>query len=497
MHSHDSTDALLRILTAPRRNRFFYGKRMDVQHFQMEQDYGKNKQWLLNRLTQGKGVLCGLKVSIDGNRLCVDPGVALDGLGREIIVPVRACIDPTAVQSPCCSGHPAHEAPGREPVPGRGPGHDPAAEQPVDGLFTLWLCYHECLADYQPVLVSDCDTRDRCAGGTVVETFCLKVAPGVPELQGDPKWCAKLWGHAHPEPEPAPHAVFDPAFGASAPGGAAAGPLPSAAEVAAAMKSRRHGLCTLFDCDCTADEGDPCVPLAVVAIRDGRIQRLESCLVRPRVYSNAVLLDLILCLAARIDECCEGHEPPAPQPPAPEPEPPSRLMRVSSVDFLARGRAGETTVGSVQSPLQPLQIPIAGQTNAIRIRFTQAFEQAAHKPSTHGLNDADFKRHNVMVLPLDPLNNLDYVPGELVIENAGTVRFDLHPESVYSRGTRGWQKGRYRLVLRGDDDLAAGRPALMDTASKALDGEAAAPAGGAISGNGAAGGDFILDFIVG
>jgi len=98
----DNTDALLRMLAAPRRNHFFYGKRMDVQHFEMEQAYGKLKGWLRNRLALGKGVLCGLGVSIDGDRVCVDPGVAIDGLGREIIVPVRACIDPLAPDDGCC-----------------------------------------------------------------------------------------------------------------------------------------------------------------------------------------------------------------------------------------------------------------------------------------------------------------------------------------------------------------------------------------------------------
>ena len=68
MHPYDNAEALLRVLREPRRNKYFYGKRMDVQHFQMEQDYGKLKQWLLNRLTLGKGVLCGLKVQVARGR---------------------------------------------------------------------------------------------------------------------------------------------------------------------------------------------------------------------------------------------------------------------------------------------------------------------------------------------------------------------------------------------------------------------------------------------
>ena len=181
MHSHDNAEALLRTLSAPRRNRFFYGKRMDVQHFQMEQGYGQLKQWLLNRLTVGKGVLCGLKVSVDGRRVCVDPGVAIDGLGREIVVPVRSCIDPLAPHEGCCGGTAVSP-----PAP---PGDNDARLR----LFTLWVCYRECLADHEPVLTSGCDTREHCAAGTLVETFCLKVTPGLAEPLGDPAWCAHLW----------------------------------------------------------------------------------------------------------------------------------------------------------------------------------------------------------------------------------------------------------------------------------------------------------------
>lgn len=162
MNPYDNAETLLRVLAAPRRNQFFYGKRMDVQHFRMEQDYGRLKQSLLNRLTVGSGVLCGLRVVLDDGRLYVDPGVAIDGLGREIVVPVRSCVDLAASGDACCGGATA--------VPESG--------QDRRGFFTLWACYRECSADYQPVLASDCNTRAECSPGTTVETFCFKVTPG-------------------------------------------------------------------------------------------------------------------------------------------------------------------------------------------------------------------------------------------------------------------------------------------------------------------------------
>jgi hypothetical protein len=463
MHPYDNAEALLRVLREPRRNKYFYGKRMDVSHFQVEQDYGKLKQWLLNRLTLGKGVLCGLRVSVLEGRVCVDPGVAIDGLGREIIVPMRYCLDPVVVDNGCCQAHP----PGLPPTGGRD-GHEPGV---VDGFFTLWLCYRECLTDHQPVLVSECGTRDECAAGTIVESFCLKFLEGATPPLGDPDWCAKLWGSGQvPENE------------------VVAGlPAEQRDAAEAALASRRHLLCELFDGTCDPPEGDPCVPLALVRIRD-RKPIVESCLVRPRIYSNQRLLDLILCLSDKIDECCGDHPPPPP---------PAKPLQVRSIDFIRRDDGAETPVASVASPLQSTAVDIDGKTNAIRIRFTRELATDQHKPTTHGPSDPDFQVHNVQVLPERPSRALPYVPGSLVVETADTIRFDLFKESPYSRGADGWQKGRYKILLRGDEVLAQGRQALADTEGKPLDGEPVTPAGGVMSGAGGPGGDFSAGFIVG
>lgn len=479
MHPLDNAEALLRVLREPRRNKYFYGKRMDVQHFQMEQDYGKLKQWLLNRLTLGKGVLCGLRVSVSGGHVCVDPGVAIDGLGREVIVPMSYCLDPVVVDDGCCGVHrtrPTTPAGGNGGTTGpstHGPVGAPAntgnrrSGKVVDGRFTLWLCYRECLTDHQPVMVSECGTRDECAAGTLVESFCLKFAPGMAPPLGDPDWCGGLWAKGNDE--------FLPTSLEEA----------QKAAAQAALDSRRHALCELFDGDCDPIEGDPCVPLAWVQVSDG-VVTTESCLVRPRIYSNQKLLDLILCLAAKVDECCNDH-------------PPATPLQVRSVDFIRRDPASgaDAAVAAVQDPKQDTAVDIDGRTNAIRIRFTRPLATDQHVPTTHPLNDPDFSAHNVQVLPDQPLNALPYVPGSLVIEAPDTVRFDLFVDSPYSRGIDGWQKGRYRIALRGTEDLAQSRQALADTSGQALDGEPIVPAGGVMSGDGTAGGDFSAMFMVG
>src|SRR3954447_18001817 len=84
------------------RNRYFYGKLLDVHHLEMEQRYLNEKRWLLNRLGFGSGVLCGLEVDVSGSRVRISPGVAIDGLGREIVVPEPFVLqDPFALTDDC------------------------------------------------------------------------------------------------------------------------------------------------------------------------------------------------------------------------------------------------------------------------------------------------------------------------------------------------------------------------------------------------------------
>ena len=70
-------------LETPVRNRYFYGKLLDVEQFELETRYLNAKRWLLNRLVTGYGVVCGLDVlpGDEPNELWIGPGVAIDKLG--------------------------------------------------------------------------------------------------------------------------------------------------------------------------------------------------------------------------------------------------------------------------------------------------------------------------------------------------------------------------------------------------------------------------------
>src|SRR5690348_12830796 len=139
------------------RNRYFFGKLMDVAQFEKEQSYFRAQFALLNRLVIGSGVVCGLGVSADPNQagnVLVSPGVAIDGLGRLIVVPDPVSIDPA------------------QPTDGKGQPQGPALDS---GETIVCLAYAESCADPVAVLVSDCDNPGDCAASTIREGFRLVV----------------------------------------------------------------------------------------------------------------------------------------------------------------------------------------------------------------------------------------------------------------------------------------------------------------------------------
>jgi hypothetical protein len=242
----------LRTLESPERNRYYYGKLLDAYHLELEQRYGNHKRWLINRLTLGSGVLCGLDVVRTGNgtMVAVMPGVAVDGVGREIIVPRESReID---------SRQPTDECGNAEGIPIRGAGN-----------ATVYLCYHECETDPARVLVSRCGPEAECENGMVRERYRVRIREGEPPMPGSisPDTCAQIFA----EPP--------------------------------AGTTRRSLICQLLGGTCDPPD-EICVPLAVVRLNEQGIASIERCTFRRTIYSNAVLLDLILCLAARVDECC-------------------------------------------------------------------------------------------------------------------------------------------------------------------------------------------------
>lgn len=232
-------------LAVPKRNNYFYGQLLDVRQFELEAEYHNYKRWLLNRLVGGCGVVCGLDVKpVDSpeGAIVITPGFAIDGHGREIIVPEQT--EPQTVpedvleraKSPeCCKGDDIH--------------------------VHVVLCYHECLCEPTPVLASDCQGEGHCQPAVVCERYKVEFKPG----------CA-------------PHPVTEMCI----PDCISAGKLDYRCLVKAISKK------------CPPCPPNPCIPLANICV-DTSSDRC-TCMpeeidisVRPIVYGNDLLFQLLLC----------------------------------------------------------------------------------------------------------------------------------------------------------------------------------------------------------
>jgi hypothetical protein len=135
---------------APRRPRYFTGQLLTAEDFEAEQSYFLGGRRSDNRHRHGFGVVCGLGVEPSGKGgVLIAPGLAIDGLGREIVVPEsQEMPDP------------------RQPVDARG---EPCGE-PVDSdVVTIGLAYAERSED------------DGDPARFVRETYTLEVRPGAAE----------------------------------------------------------------------------------------------------------------------------------------------------------------------------------------------------------------------------------------------------------------------------------------------------------------------------
>ena len=120
----------------PRRVAFFHGQVLTAADLAAEQAYHREMRQLHNRRLHGYGTVSGLEVSVTDGCVEVSPGLAIDGLGREVVVtePLTVCLEAHLdvrrwVRDVVISWHETPEA----PVPG--PDGTP--------VFTRWLEHAE------------------------------------------------------------------------------------------------------------------------------------------------------------------------------------------------------------------------------------------------------------------------------------------------------------------------------------------------------------------
>jgi hypothetical protein len=466
-----------------RRNHYYYGRLLDEDAFLKEQAYHIRKRWLLNRLSQGYGVLAGLRVRAKNGQVCILPGAALDSFGREIVVPQEVCLDPWQITG-------SDGKPGERLDPG------------LDHRVAICVAYRECAADFVPVMIDECGAEEECAPNSILEGFKVFVlrADALPPVETPgPEMCAALVG------------------GAALAGGGAADRT---------TEERKQELCRLLDTKFpeTAEAG--CVWLAEVTLQPGpRIGNIDSCARRAVIYSNAELFEMILCLADRLEECCNQQpttepptteppttepptteppttEPPTTQPPTTEPPttepptteppttepptteppttpPPGDPLRLLEMEFI--NRAGITVGGASSDNVlgnSVLSLP-RDEITTIRFQFSKAVDPSSFRVATTSGNQ---NRANFVLLAQGRQTPLS---GQIIPEqDPRRVRFVLRRPAALLIKTN------HRLELYGNSNMA--RNAILSQAGDRFDGEPL----GLPSGDGVEGGDFVLQFNV-
>ena len=169
------------------RNAYWTGKLMLARDFVDEQRYFLDKLRHHTQKLHGTGVVCGLKVvqhEKDGCRdrfVCIEPGVAVDCCGHDIVVRERDCVDLWML--------PAIKALREKTTP--------AGEAPEEHRLQICIRYRECETELVPVLYDECGCADdKCAPNRILESYEIDVLvdpPIPPDPPPFPAFCGDLW----------------------------------------------------------------------------------------------------------------------------------------------------------------------------------------------------------------------------------------------------------------------------------------------------------------
>jgi hypothetical protein len=234
------------------RNRYYFGKLLDVVHFDIEQDYFNAKRWLINRLVLGYGVVCGMDVQLRNSdkSVVVTTGFGIDRWGHEIIVPAES--RPWDLPLPPPPPAPSTAAPATA---------TPASScEDDDCYYSLYICYYECASSPEPSLGDDCGQQN-CVPSLIQERYKLEWRKG-----------------KAPDPPP-DDCVSDLITGG---------------------RVNRRALALRVSQCCQDAPCDPCLPLANLRLAkpDGSTSADVDITIRPIVYTNDLLYELITAQSA-------------------------------------------------------------------------------------------------------------------------------------------------------------------------------------------------------
>lgn len=268
------------------RNKYYYGKLMTEDDYRLEQCYFNDKRRLINKMTIGTGVVCGLKVVPDPKdckKVIVEKGMAIDSCGREIVVCKDQEVELKPLQDPC---------------------YTPKGESDRDTSQLLDICirFRECETDSVKIKRAMCKEDDPYEFNHIRDSYEIHVHFRREGENGEPPktYCPLEEKFEYQPPPPTGESDGeenqDLDYGME---DVRAEPLQIEG------KTLQQYLCEQISSGCPDSPHSPCVHLGTVAVslhEDGYYtvsgaEDIDNCGDNPRrlVYSNALLYDLIDC----------------------------------------------------------------------------------------------------------------------------------------------------------------------------------------------------------
>ncbi len=166
---------------------YHFGMLLGVDDLETEQGYHRGKHRMHQAWLHGKGVVWGLDVSINAEReLMVSPGLAVDGMGRDLHLDTAACLDLAKWY-----------AENKDE-----PGFDFADVAGGGKRFTVHVVarFDACQTRPVPSIADPCDSDSRGTGfSRVLETVALELRPGPAPAPAPPYHRLRVLFHLEPD----------------------------------------------------------------------------------------------------------------------------------------------------------------------------------------------------------------------------------------------------------------------------------------------------------
>ena len=167
-------------LCPPVRNRYFYGKLLDVAQFDVEQSYLNGKRWLLNRLVSGWGVICGLNVQLGPDNQSI---VVISRSGHRQVRPRNHGLPPVGALSAAGAAAAAGHVHVRHST-GAGTTRSGQMLEPMAGLPELWRTRHRLHLLPRVSRPTQCrrwaetvTLQSLCSPGAITERYKVVILP--------------------------------------------------------------------------------------------------------------------------------------------------------------------------------------------------------------------------------------------------------------------------------------------------------------------------------